>query len=244
MRSLANFTIRRRRPLLLLFVIATPLLIAGLPRNQLDDNFVNYFDEGFAFRRDTDFLQQRLTGLNTLLYSVPAGEDQGVTRPDYLSRLDAFAEWFRGQAGVIHAATLADPMKRLNKNMHGDAPAYERVPDRRDLAAQYLLFYEMSLPGGADLSDSIDVARSSSLAVIRLRHVTSADIKRLAVAGEEWLRTNAPDMAAQFEGRGAGDLRSRREVLLARTRSPARVASLVRSWVQGSCSRRRSSART
>ena len=49
------------------------------------------------------------------------------------------------QPGVIYVSTLTDTMKRLNKNMHGDDQSYYRLPDERDLSAQYLLLYELSL---------------------------------------------------------------------------------------------------
>ena len=43
-------------------------------------------------------------------------------------------------------------MKRLSKSMHGDTASWYRLPDERNLAAQYLLLYEMSLPYGLDLN--------------------------------------------------------------------------------------------
>ena len=43
-------------------------------------------------------------------------------------------------------------MKRLNKNMHGDDPAFYRLPEDHELAAQYLLLYELSVPFGMDLN--------------------------------------------------------------------------------------------
>ena len=59
---------------------------------------------------------------------------------------------------VTHVQAFSDIMKRLNKNMHGDDPAFYRLPEDPDLAAQYLLLYELSLPFGSDLNDRIDVA--------------------------------------------------------------------------------------
>ncbi len=47
--------------------------------------------------------------------------------------------------------------KRLNMNLHGDDPEYYRLPEQRDLAAQYLLLYELSLPYGLDLNNQMTV---------------------------------------------------------------------------------------
>ena len=42
------------------------------------------------------------------------------------------------------AFSLADYLKRMNKVLHADDPAYGRIPESRELVALYLLLYEMS----------------------------------------------------------------------------------------------------
>ncbi len=96
-----------------------------------------YFDDRYEFRRDTDYIIDNLTGLDKLEYSLEAGREGGITDPDYLRRIDAFAEWYRQQPEVTHVQVFSDIMKRLNRNMHGDDPAFHRLPEDPDLAARY-----------------------------------------------------------------------------------------------------------
>jgi predicted RND superfamily exporter protein len=180
--------IKYGKPILVGSTILVCVLAAGMPMMKFDDNFIHYFSKDYEFRRDTDVLQKRLTGLHALLYSVPSGRDGGVTEPDYLNTLDAFAEWFRKQDHVTHVSTMADIIKRLNRDMHDNDPALYRIPERQDLAAQYLLLYEMSLSQGRDLNEDIDITKSSSLVTVNLANVTSGDIQRLASEGEAWLK--------------------------------------------------------
>jgi predicted RND superfamily exporter protein len=84
-------------------------------------------------------------------------------------------------------------MKRLNKNMHADDPTYYRVPDNRELAAQYLLLYEMSLPYGLDLNNQINIDKSATRFIVTLDDVSADEIRRLATIGEDWLKENAPE---------------------------------------------------
>jgi len=42
---------------------------------------------------------------------------------------------------VTHVNSITDVFKRLNKNMHADEESYYKLPEARDLAAQYLLLY-------------------------------------------------------------------------------------------------------
>jgi len=191
MDRLANVVIARRTALLWGTGMVIAVLMAGMPRITLDDDFIKYFDERFEFRRDADFVQQNLTGLNTLEYSVPAGEEGGISDPEYLRTLDAFSEWLRAKDNVVNVMTLSTIIKRLNMNMHGDDPSYYRIPEERDLAAQYLLLYELSLPFGLDLNDRIDVGKSASRVTAFVHPVTTSSLRELNHEAEAWLEKNA-----------------------------------------------------
>src|SRR5690606_19062382 len=73
-------------------------------------------------------------------------------------------------------------------------------PETRELAAQYLFLYELSLPPGQDLNTLIDVSRSESVLNVRLADVSSNSILALADAGEAWLRANASNYYADATG--------------------------------------------
>lgn len=189
---IGEFVIRRRTPLLAAAAAMVFASIALLPQNELNDQFVEYFDDSFAFRTDTDFTTDNLTGIYTLEYSLESGENDGIADPAYLDRVARFADWFRAQPGVVHVSTILDVLERLNKNMHGDDPAFFRVPENRELAAQYLLLYEMSLPYGLDLNNQINVSKSATRFVVTTDQMTAKESIELSRAGERWLASNTP----------------------------------------------------
>ena len=166
---------------------------AFIPSNELNDQFVEYFDESVKFRTDTDFAAENLSGINTLEFSLKSGESGGISNPEYLSKLEDFRNWFKTDDRVMQVTTFSTVMKKLNKNMHGDDPDYYRIPESRDLAAQYLLLYEMSLPYGLDLNNQINVDKSSTRFRVNLVNVTTNEIKEIADKAEYWLRENAPE---------------------------------------------------
>ena len=91
-------------------------------------------------------------------------------------------------------------MKRLNRNMHGDDPAFHRLPDDPELAAQYLLLYELSLPFGSDLNNRIDVGKSRTRMTVALRSLTSRQQRELDARAQAWLGANAPELATPASG--------------------------------------------
>ena len=188
---LAEFVIGRRRALLWASAASVLLLVAFIPSNELDDRFVEYFDHRITFRNDTDFTSDNLTGIYQIEFSLGGGESGSISNPGYLRQVDDFAAWYREQPGVVHVNTFTDVMKRLNKNMHADDPAYYRLPETRDLAAQYLLLYEMSLPYGLDLNNQINVDKSATRFTVTLENISTKEMRDLATRGEAWLQGNA-----------------------------------------------------
>ncbi len=197
---IANFVIARNRILLWSLVAVTVVLIAGIPRNELTDNWTRYFDERYEFRQDTDFIIDNLTGMETLEYSLLSGRLNGITDPEYLRTIDAFAEWFRQQPEVKNVEAFSDVMKRLNKNMNNDQPEFYRLPDDPDLAAQYLLLFEFSLPFGSDLNNRIDIDKSSTRMTVALENLSSRGQRELDDRAQRWLANNAPGLSEPATG--------------------------------------------
>jgi hypothetical protein len=200
MARLAEFVLRRRRALLWGMVGLVAFLAAWVPRIELNDQLVNYFAPSIPFRADTDFAMEHLSGIYQMEFSLPAAEEGGIAEPDYLRKVDEFAEWLRQQGGVVHVQTLTDVLRRLNMNMHGDDPAWYRLPRKRDLAAQYLLLFEMSLPYGLDLNNQINVDKSSLRLTATLANISTREARDLKSAAEAWLVENRPESATEATG--------------------------------------------
>ncbi len=197
---LGDFVVERRKSLIWFVLVVTVLLLSGIPRLEFSDNWTTQFDERYQFRRDTDFISNNLTGLNSMDYSLESGREGGVTDPEYLHKVETFAQWFREQPETAHVRAFSDVMKRLNRNMNEDKPEFYRLPDNAELAAQYLLLYELSVPFGADLNDRIDVAKSSTRLTATVRGISASELKELDQRAESWLRANIPQFAAKATG--------------------------------------------
>jgi len=191
---LAEVVIARRNFLFWGMGIIIVALVSFVPRNELNDEFIKYFDETVDFRKATEFTTSNLTGLYTVDYSLGNGEAGGINEPEFLRDVERFADWFKAQDSVLHVSTLTNIMRRLNMNMHGDDPEWYRLPDDRELAAQYLLLYEMSLPYGLDLNNQIDISKSATKLTVFLDSLSSNELLAMEDRAQAWLTENAPHM--------------------------------------------------
>jgi predicted RND superfamily exporter protein len=196
-----DFVVAKRSPLLWGVGLGALLVTALIPRIEIDDRFVKWFDRSLAFRVDTDFATANLVGPYSFEFSVASGEAGGIAEPAYLERLEAFATWLRAQPEITHVNSFTDVMKRLNRDMNAGDPDWYRLPERRDLAAQYLLLYEMSLPYGLDLNSQINVDRSATRLTAILDTVPQRRVREVAARAEAWLAANMPPpMQAEATG--------------------------------------------
>ncbi len=191
MGKLADTVIGNSRKLLVGVGGVALLLVAFIPMNDFNDQWVDYFDERIEFRTDSDTALQSF-GLYPIEYSVPAENTGGVSEPEYLANLDRFADYLRTQPEVQHVYSLSDIMKRLNRNMHADDDAYYATPQNRELSAQYLLLYELSLPYGLDLNDRINIDKSASRITATLGRTSTAETKALLERADAWMQQNWP----------------------------------------------------
>jgi predicted RND superfamily exporter protein len=197
---LANFTINKRHiilPIVLLFATG----IASLTMlNELNDNTVDYFDESTEFRQASEFMEANLTGFDVLHYSLDSGEAGGVNEPEFLSQVESFVQWYRSQPEVVNALSYTDTIKRLSQNMHGDDPDWYEIPKTRELASQYQLLYELSLPYGLDLNNQIDTEKRSMFIAFGIKGVKAKGLIELDKRAQVWLITNTPDIAVPASG--------------------------------------------
>ncbi len=191
---LGEWVLKWRTPLLWGLLALAAVIIAMAPRNVLTDSTYQYFAKGVPIRDAAEFVEHRLTGFDTMNYSLPAAGPGEISDPAYLQQVEAFAQWFRTQPYVVHVSAITDTFKKLNQNMHAEDPAWFRVPDNAELAAQYLLLYEFSLPFGLDLNTQVNFDKSATKFVVTLRGVKAKEILQVQQHADQWLRDNAPSI--------------------------------------------------
>ncbi|HIF5675066.1 efflux RND transporter permease subunit [Vibrio parahaemolyticus] len=192
MDRLGDFVVSQRRALLPLSVVVIVVCASLIPLNKVNDESVEYFGQRNEFRQAADFMEERISGMTNISIAIKTNESQGIAAPDFLNTIGEFSSWLRDQPETDHVATLADVYKRLNKNMHGDDEAYYSLPQERELAAQYLLLYEMSLPYGLDLNNQINVDKSSIKMVLTVANLGSVELVDLENRIYQWFTEHAP----------------------------------------------------
>ncbi|MDM7859927.1 efflux RND transporter permease subunit [Alteromonas sp. ASW11-36] len=192
--SMANWVITYHKRILPYGVIAFAAAILLAFTNVLNDVAIEYFDQSSEFRQAADFQTENLSGMSTADFGIYTETPSDINKPENLQYIAAFSAWLRAQPEVDHVTTLSDTMKRLNKNMHADERTMYKLPAEKELAAQYLLLFEMSLPYGLDLNNQIDIDKSATRIMVTMQNLGSNEFVEFEQRALDWFAQLAPNL--------------------------------------------------
>jgi len=187
---IADIVIKRPREILIGVLVVCFAAISAIPSMDLNDQWSTYFSKSLEFRQAIDASKPHF-GTDQIEFILDPGAPGAVVDPEFLNTVDTFAAWLRTREdAVAHVFSMSDVMKRVNRNLNADDPAFYRIPDDRALASQYLLVYELSLPYGLDLNNRVDIDRQSTRVTATVRDISTADTKAFLADAEAWWMDN------------------------------------------------------
>jgi len=190
MQGFARFVVLHRTKALIGSLLVAVGLMAMIPLNVIDDDPIAYFDKGVPYRDSMEFAIEHLPGVKDINFTLECGEASCVTSPEFLKTLESFQKFLESEPAVAHVDTYIDVIKRLNRSMNADEEAFYVVPERADLAAQYNLMYEMSLPYGLDLNNQLNLDKSETKVGVLVHNVINSELIALAGRSHTWLKEN------------------------------------------------------
>lgn len=178
--SIGNLIIARRWGLLFGTLAAIlVLLLWGIGSLVVDNSLKGNFSENSIVRRDDVPLNARMGGTNTLYLLIQGPGPDAIKNPAALKAMDAVQNYLQTRFDLVgKTQSLADLMRKMNKAMHADDPAEDRLPESRDLNAQYLLLYSMSGDPG-DFDTYVDYEYQSAVIWAYLKTDSTAYIERI-----------------------------------------------------------------
>ena len=195
MTHLAELVVQRAVPVFGITLGLSVAAIAFIPRMELNDQWTKYFAPRLEFRQAVDAATP-FFGTEPMEFVIDSGVPGNVTNPEFLQFVDDFTSWLRTRDDVVtHAFAISDIVKRLNRNLNDENPAFDAIPDAKELAAQYLLVYELSLPYGLDLNDRVDINRQTTRVTATTRDVTTNQTKAFIADAEAWFTENSKGIA-------------------------------------------------
>ena len=194
MQRVARFSIRYAKPVLATTVALMALSAAGIAALRVDTNHVNFFAEEHPLHVSADVIDRQLSGIysfNVLL----EGEPGSMKAPDTLRRMEELRLRLERLPFVKKVTSVADYVKRVNRELNGGGEAAAVVPASAEAIAQELFVFELSDDGRAELERLVASDYSRSQISVKLASMSSDLVFEQINRAEE-------EAAAVFAGSG------------------------------------------
>lgn len=200
LKSISAKIIRNHGTLFLGTLVVSIVISGFMLNNSLNDDTVAYFDTDVPFRQAADYMEANLPGANIIEYTVNSGSPDGIHSPEFLRKVDAISSWVQNLPEVTHVSSYVQTLKRINRDMHVGDQDFYRLPESREMASQYTLLYELSLPFGLDFNNRTNFNKSGLKMTVQIREQNSSELITIERRIKDWVNSNYPDLSFQGSG--------------------------------------------
>ena len=190
-KAYAKFLIANDKKIVVFTTLLFVLFGLGLFKVKVDSNTIRYFNEDVEIRKSTQFTMDNLTGPMAYEIVINSMEKDGIKDPEFLKTVQSFYDEFQAKfPDVRHMSSLLDVVKQFNKVINQDKKEFYTVPNSKEMIAQYLLLYTMSLPQGMEINDRMDIEEKLLRVTAQINLVdTSKDLEMIAWVANWWKDT-------------------------------------------------------
>ncbi|PIP94459.1 MAG: hypothetical protein COW00_16675 [Bdellovibrio sp. CG12_big_fil_rev_8_21_14_0_65_39_13] len=176
-----------------LIIIFFTLLTTGSTylalQNEVNSDPIKYFDKEVDVRAAYDFTSKKMNGLKGIELVIDSGAEGGVKDPAFLKKVEAYTQFLINDPEITRVKGILDIIKRMNKVLHGDDPAFFTIPDSREAVAQLLFLYSVGLPAGMDMNNLFTLDSRS----LRLRVIWNIETSHEGDLKAQWLMKKATE---------------------------------------------------
>ncbi len=175
--GVVRLVIRRRRAILAVSAAVVVFSVVGITKLNVDANWLNDFRDTLPLKQSTIYVDEIMGGVTNIVLLFDAGEEEGIKEPAALAEVERLQAWANTQDLVRKTYSVVDILKDLNQTFHAEDPAYYKLPESRDLVAQYLLLYESA--GGSEAQEYLSSDYQRARLELRLRLDQSSETVKL-----------------------------------------------------------------
>ena len=172
MQRVAHFSMRYAKQVAIATVLVMAVSAAGIAWLRVDTNHINFFAEAHPLHQSAKVLDENLSGIysfNILL----EGEPDSLKSPDALRRMEELRGRLEKLPFVRKVVSVADYVKRVNRELNGGRDADAVVPASADAIAQELFVFGLSDDGRRELERMVASDYSRAQMSVKLASMSS-----------------------------------------------------------------------
>jgi uncharacterized protein len=150
LQRVAGWSCRHPKRVLAWSLLVGAIASLGMLRLHVDTNHINFFRRDHPLGQSAAVIDRELSGVYSFQIMLE-GEPESLRSPDNLSRMDRLEDELRRYPHVRKVTSLADYVKRINRELHDGRAEASVIPGDGDAIAQELFVFAMGGEGRHEL---------------------------------------------------------------------------------------------
>ena len=172
LRRVAAFSTSRAKLIMAVAGVIAVIAVAGVTRLRVDTNHIAFFSESHPLGSSARVIDQKLGGVYGFQIMLE-GEPGSMQQPETLRRIDRLAARLKEYPEVRKVTTVADYVKRINKELDGGGADAAVIPDSPEKVAQELFVFTLADEGRRELARMMSSDASASQISVKLQAMSS-----------------------------------------------------------------------
>lgn len=189
LQNLCDLGAGHSRATILVGALLVLVAVLGVSRIQVNNNLVEWFKADSEIRQADRALNTALGGTSLAYVVAEAGEDDYMKNPAALRYLEGLQRSLERLPSVGKTFSVVDYVKRINLVLHDNDPAYDAVPETREMIGQYLFLFAMSAKP-SDLDNVVDYPFRRANVWVQLKTWDAQAMREVLRTMDDYARAN------------------------------------------------------
>ncbi len=150
-----EFCVRHAKAIAIIGGVMLVVALIGLSHIKVNNNMVHWFKPDSDVRTADRVLNAHLGGASTGYLIVQGLAEDAIKDPAMLRGIEGLQRELEQDPRVGKTFSVVDYVKRINRVLHQDDPAFDRIPDSSEQVGQYLFLFGTSAKA-SDLDNVVD----------------------------------------------------------------------------------------
>ncbi|MHB8482130.1 MAG: efflux RND transporter permease subunit [Nitrospiria bacterium] len=116
----------------------------GASHVKVNNSLKNQFFEKTELRQSDRAINRAFGGTSTFYILIDGKKADRLKDPNVMAGIEGLQKVLESTPGVGKTQSYVDYLKKMNRSIHGGDPAWEKIPESRQAAAEYLFLYSIS----------------------------------------------------------------------------------------------------
>jgi predicted RND superfamily exporter protein len=172
LRRIAYLSTRRPRLVFSLSIAVGLIAALGILRLRVDTNHINFFSRSHPISRSAAVIDSELAGVYSFQIMLE-GPPESLRTPDALQRIDRLSAELRGFPSVRKVTSIADYVKRINRELNDGRAEAHVIPSDADTISQELFVFALGGEGRHELERIVASDYSRAQINVKLQSISS-----------------------------------------------------------------------